>query len=144
MRKTIRMIFIVYMLVLAYLLFCRTEDYGLGGYALFNLVPFRTVTRYLGSMGPGNWLVPVANLLGNVILFIPVGMLLPYAVRKTDSWKAMAAVALLFPMVVETLQYVTRTGILDIDDVMLNAMGIILGYLIFRTLKKRRRTDPSP
>lgn len=103
-----------------------------------NFVPFRTIGPYLS--GSDGLIIGGINLVGNVIFLVPVGVLLPLAhVRAT--WK-IVALAVATGLSIETLQVVLQVGIFDIDDVILNALGVIVGFwafvLIDRWLQSRR------
>lgn len=99
-----------------------------------NLVPFETILRYIHLM-QGDYSVYLQqhafiNLFGNVIMFIPLGFLLP------GIWKPMRK---FFPMLlsctgiilaVELIQLFTLLGSCDVDDLMLNLLGICMGFLL--------------
>lgn len=94
----------------------------------FNLVPFRSF-----SSDPPRTLSEVA---GNVALFVPLGMLLPFLSRRW-SLPRVLLLALVLSALLEVCQYVLNRGRLaDIDDVMLNALGAVLGWLAWRLVSK--------
>jgi len=96
-----------------------------------NLVPFKTILPYLlGEMG---LLIGAINLLGNIVLLIPVGFLVPFVIRNM-TWKKTLAVAVAAGFVIEGMQVVLHLGIFDIDDVILNAIGVMIGYWVFAIL----------
>ena len=77
----------------------------------------------------------IANLLGNMILFIPTGFLLPIANIKLNKYWATATIGVLVVLFVESTQFfIGRTA--DIDDVIINFIGISIGYFIFSLFKK--------
>ena len=74
------------------------------------------------------------NLIGNVCMFIPCGIILPVLFRKMDSfWKVTAAGAGI-SVCIEILQLPFAARASDIDDVILNTLGVAAGYLIYRGL----------
>jgi len=81
------------------------------------------------------------NTLGNVALFMPLGILLPFVDTRFRSLRRVLLLALCMSLVIETLQFVLRfvgnPRAVDIDDVLLNTLGAVLGYLIYRGLKLR-------
>lgn len=93
-----------------------------------NLVPFTTILPYL--RGDKGWLIAGINLLGNIILPAPVGWLVPLINRGT-CWKTMLTIALIVAFALETMQAIFHVGIFDIDDVILNALGVMTGYWAF-------------
>jgi len=101
-----------------------------------NFVPFSTIVPYL--LGHKGLIIAGVNLVGNVALLVPVGLLLPF-VYWNLTWKKSLVVAVASGFIIETLQTVLRVGIFDIDDVILNALGVIIGYWIFVILAKLAR-----
>ena len=96
-----------------------------------NFLPFATIGPYL--LGYKGWLIAGINLAGNIALLVPLGFLLPF-VYPTITWKKNLLLAVATGLVIETLQTVLHVGIFDIDDVILNALGVMLGYWAFVVL----------
>src|SRR5205085_1758774 len=82
------------------------------------------------------WINAIQNLLGNIILFMPPGFLLPLLYRPI-SWKGVLGIAVVSSLCIETLQRVLRAGIFDVDDILLNTLGALLGYLVLLLLTNR-------
>ena len=95
-----------------------------------NLVPFHTLAIYLDNLGSDFWL---RNLFGNLALLLPLGLLGPIAFPALDQWWRIALVALLYSVAIELIQRVVPARSADIDDVIVNVAGAILGYAVFRT-----------
>ena len=93
-----------------------------------NFVPFKTIMPYL--LGYKGWIIAGINLGGNIALLMPLGFLLPL-VRRNITWKKSLVLAVAAGLAIETMQTVLRVGIFDIDDVILNALGVMLGYWTF-------------
>lgn len=96
-----------------------------------NFVPFTTIVPYL--LGYKGWIIAGINLGGNIALLIPLGFLLPF-VYQNITWKKTLVLAVAAGLAIETTQTVLRVGIFDIDDVILNALGVMLGYWAFLVL----------
>lgn len=90
-----------------------------------NLVPFKTILPYL--LGYKGWIIAGINLAGNVGLLVPIGFLLPFVYRDV-TWKKSLILAAAAGLAIEGLQVAFRVGIFDIDDVLLNALGVMIGY----------------
>ena len=73
-----------------------------------------------------------SNLLGNIILFIPVSALVSFLTGW--EWKTVA-VGSGFSFLVEIMQLITRRGCFDPDDVMLNVLGCVIGYGLYRAAR---------
>lgn len=108
-------------------------------FGAINLVPLRTIIDQFDSV---NTSLAVINNLGNVLVYLPVGLLLPVLVpRWWSGIVAGAGVSLLM----ESTQYVTRRGAADIDDLLLNTLGAVVGagiYLLARRLVRPPRVAP--
>jgi len=70
------------------------------------------------------------NLLGNVIVLVPLGFLFALRYHK-NKWGRALLVGLFIGIILELLQVIFKSGILDIDDIILNSLGVIIGYLLF-------------
>lgn len=98
-----------------------------------NFVPFKTIVPYL--FGEQGLVIAGVNLLGNVALLVPIGLLAPLVFRNI-TWKKALALAVATGLAIEIMQAVLRLGIFDVDDVILNALGVMVGYWAFVILAK--------
>lgn len=105
-----------------------------------NLVPFKTILVYL--LGEKGLMIGGINLVGNIVLLMPVGFLVPLIFRDI-TWKKTLAAAVAFGFAIEGLQVVLRVGIFDIDDVILNGLGVMIGYWAFTILAKKLHLTKS-
>ena len=71
------------------------------------------------------------NILGNVSLFLPTGFILPILYRRLDSFWKVTAIGALMSLGVELLQLLFRARITDIDDLILNTLGVMIGYGVY-------------
>lgn len=105
-----------------------------------NFVPFKTILPYL--FGYKGLIIAGINIVGNIVLLIPVGLLVPLVYRNI-AWKGAFLVAVAYGLVIEGVQVVLRTGIFDVDDVILNGFGVMIGYWIsvsfLRWMKPHRK-----
>lgn len=99
-----------------------------------NFVPFKTILPQL--IGRGNHLVAMLNLIGNIIPFAPIGLAAPFIFRSL-SWRKALVLGVATGLTFEVMEVVFRVGIFDIDDVMLNAFGVMIGYGAFVIFKRR-------
>lgn len=98
-----------------------------------NLVPLTSIMPYL--LGERGQMIALFNVGGNIVLFIPIGFLLPLVFRKV-TWRTVLTLAVAAPLMIELTQALFRVGIFDIDDVILNGFGVIMGYALFVLFKK--------
>lgn len=115
-----------------------------------SLVPFRSVVHFWNK---GGWPMAV-NILGNLAVFAPLGFLLPslrgQARRTSLTHAALAGGGV--SLAIELLQYLEGRRVADVDDVILNLVGAVLGYGLFRAAVRiaglrsvgRARTDLVP
>ncbi len=140
-RAVLFVIFAVYCLALVYILFCRSIRFHVSyiNYlkTSYNLIPFKSITEYFSRFANHNitFTTFIANMLGNLLLFFPMGVLLPCFLPKVRGGRF---IALGVGMIVsaELIQYFSTLGALDIDDVILNSVGLVLGYFTFILLSK--------
>lgn len=102
-----------------------------------NLRPLASIRMQIRHWGEA-W--AIRNLVGNVLAFVPFGFLLPRAYRRLGRLWKVGLIALASICAIEVFQYVTLLGACDIDDLMLNLLGSLGGYLIFR-LTAREETE---
>ncbi|MBS7009327.1 VanZ family protein [Anaerostipes sp.] len=90
-----------------------------------NLVPFRQI---LSSSGIGD-----LNIYGNIILFVPLGIYLMFYMKKSKTVKSLAFIFIL-SLFFESFQYVAAIGATDIDDIILNCLGGLMGIICYKFL----------
>ena len=91
------------------------------------LMPFVSIARDIRQGG----LPFLINILGNVVAFLPLGVLLPGYTRRLRSAGAVLLAGALTSTAIETLQLLYTRRIADVDDVLLNTLGAGVGYLCF-------------
>jgi len=102
-----------------------------------NLSLFSDLIDVYHNAGTGRF---VYLFFGNIAWFLPFGFLLPLLLNKTSLIKV-AAAGFMFSFVIEASQYVFRKGVAELDDLLLNTLGVVIGYGLYRLL--RRLTDGS-
>ena len=98
-----------------------------------NLIPFKTIGKYINAFISGSlnkWII-IENLLGNILIFAPMGILLPCIFQGLRKFKRYLITMLVILISVEAIQLLTHAGICDIDDVILNLFGSVLFYGIY-------------
>ncbi len=131
-------IFVVYLVVLAYFLFF-SERYGRGvsGEYRYNLVPLREIKRFIKYRDIIGWEGFIVNIFGNVLAFAPFGFLLPIVSKQNRAFFIVALYSFEFSLFIELIQLSFQVGTFDVDDLLMNTIGGVLGYLFFLTQKKR-------
>jgi len=97
-----------------------------------NLIPFRTVLEYLNSFS-----IPfhtkIINLLGNTLAFAPFGFFAHVIPNKKPSLLKFTLLMVSASLLIEVIQLIFLVGSCDIDDIILNVLGAVFSYLIFKT-----------
>lgn len=124
-------VFILYLIfLLKLLLFSRPP----GSERSLNLIPFATISHYLFSDSAVTKEFAIGNVFGNVVAFAPLGAFLPLLRRRTGIWTNLLIVVCT-SVAVEIIQGVFGLGASDIDDVILNTVGGLIGILFFTLLR---------
>ena len=106
----------------------------------YNLIPFKTILYFLlNTHGKYKIWSIVRNLPGNIVMFIPLGFFLSIFSKQGKGlfWRVVIKTAVIMS-IIEIIQGITHLGMLDIDDVILNTVGGMLGYLLFKILVQFR------
>ena len=118
----------LYALILFFLLFKKKS---VGSFQTINLIPFRTIIDYLFNEDVIVRSFAFSNIMGNIAIFIPLGIYIPLLINKKSIFTNSAIVALI-SLCVEIVQYILAIGTADVDDIILNTIGGLLGILIFK------------
>lgn len=141
-----RICFAGYCALMFWLLFVRNrhpvlENYWAQMEQNVNLVPFHTIRLYLYVFRDSDLshLIPhaIVNLAGNVVMFIPLGAFL-YP-EFSNRWKMLKTLLTTFVVIclVEMMQLVTLAGSCDVDDLLLNLTGSLLGCMMYCIFSKK-------
>lgn len=140
-QRCIQILFVVYMIVLVYLVFFAESmgrvDREACEYA-YNLELFKEIRRFYIYREQLGMEAVLLNLVGNVAAFVPFGFMLPVVIRRRKCLPDALLFSLLLSLCIEIIQLVFRVGSFDVDDLLLNTIGGILGYMIFRIVQAIR------
>jgi len=132
----------IYGLLMVYLMFVQrvpAADYWEYVKTSYNLVPFRTLVQMfrLLESRPALAVFSVVNLLGNVIMFLPLG-LLPAVWKRQRRFGVFLLTVTGLILTAELVQLFTTLGTADVDDVLLNIPGACTGYGIWKIFRKKK------
>lgn len=149
MKKALKMTainsFAIYVLLLIYILFINFrahfgEELSLADYIKYcsNLMPFRSIVLYIEALFTGSMNIetPIQNLFGNLLIFLPMGLYLPYFFKRLQRFQRYAICMAAVLIGVEAIQILLRVGSFDIDDVILNIAGACAGFAVFKLAQK--------
>lgn len=105
-----------------------------------NLIPFKTILYYL--QGHNGLLIACINIIGNIVALVPIGFLVPFVFTKIQ-WKHTILLALASGLMIEGTQLILHIGIFDIDDVILNGLGVAIGYWKFTVFSSFSKTSKA-
>ena len=137
-------IFIIYIITLIQLTLFDS-DYGRSGLNIFdwskenlevylennNLIPFKTISLYISRQDR----VAIINLLGNLIAFAPMGIFLPLLFKKQNKLLNFILTNIAIILAIESLQFLSLSGHFDIDDLILNLLGALIIYGLYKIKK---------
>ena len=104
--------------------------------SFINLVPFKIIIRDIKSLINGDYLIFFINIVGNILLFIPIGILVPMLWKIKDRYVIL--IGFLISLSIEITQlYLGR--VTDIDDLILNTSGVIIGLLVYKCVNKKEK-----
>lgn len=98
----------------------------------YNLKPLAEINRYLKYIDKLGYFSVLLNLVGNVICFIPFGFVIPVLAIRCRGLGKMLLLSFMASLLVETIQLFSKLGSFDVDDILLNTLGGLIGYLLFR------------
>lgn len=146
-----RILFVVYLLILIKVILFKyplvhikeivdswQSDVFWEGMHRANFEWFRTIklyTRYweraeINSFG---------NLIGNVFLFVPFGYMMPSLFQESKKLVVFFMQLFLFVLGLELIQLYTNFGVFDVDDILLNCVGGLLGFIFYKIVRKTKK-----
>jgi len=130
-KEIINLGFIIYMMLLF-----RIVTFQDVNYSDFNIIPFKEMFRYeFGSK------LFIKNVVGNMIMFVPYGFFISYILKERKPWNIIL-LSIFASCTIEITQY--RIGrVFDIDDILLNLIGGVLGYICYIVILKLRLLLPN-
>ena len=139
-RAVGKVLFLLYVVFLIYFLFLA-EWYGRTGISeeyRYNLELFREIKRFIIYREQLGAFAVFANLAGNILIFVPYGFFISVAIRERGFFKTLFF-SMGLSLCVEIIQLFTRVGSFDVDDILLNTIGGVFGYIIFLICNGIRR-----
>lgn len=131
-------IFIIYLMTLLYVVFFAKEMGRAeiaSGYK-YNIHPFMEIKRYIKYLNDDSVLgrISFLNIIGNVLVFIPFGFFMPWLTDKKSNFIITLIYGFALSLAIEFVQLICKVGCFDVDDLMLNSLGVVLGYIAFKVI----------
>ena len=132
-KKYVKIIFVIYLIVVIKVIIFKyplehlkaiaatwEKDVILEGLDTANFTLFKTIRMYINY---SYMLNSFENLVGNVVVFIPFGFLIPYVLKRGRNFFVMLINAFLFVLGIEVFQLFSAFGAFDVDDILLNCLS---------------------
>lgn len=104
----------------------------------YNLIPFHSIRSYFMITDFSALFGFIINILGNIIVFMPVGFFIPW-LFSNKAWShriiSVLLIGFIFSLGVESTQFIMSVGVFDIDDLILNTLGAFIGWQLYRTVR---------
>lgn len=146
-----KIIFFVYLLILIKLIVLKyplehlmeiisgwEKGVILEGLSTANFTLGKSIRMYIRYFNKFPFWNGFANLFGNILVFIPYGCLLPKAYPRCGKWWRVFYCTVGFVSCIELFQLFSAFGAFDVDDILLNVLGAMLGYGFFSILRKMK------
>lgn len=133
LKKFYKFIILPYTIFLLYLMF-----FGMGRLQYEdNIVRIKPIVSTIWFIQETiSWLDIIRIVLGNVVMFIPFGFL-GWIFPQLKNLKSLIITFVSAIVIVEALQYFSRLGVFDVDDVLLNTFGVFLGWQMKKILETK-------
>ena len=119
-----------------------TREVVLEGLDTANFTLFKTIRMYIVYADRLN---SVENLVGNIVVFVPLGMFLPLLFQTCERMTETMMVSFILIVGIELFQLFSAFGAFDVDDILLNCLGSFMGFGLYRVIRhfrrKRERTE---
>ena len=126
---------IMYIFVVFTVVFLGRISRGDRAYILYPFYSYREAWNDWSTFGWG-------SIILNIVMFIPLGILLPLWSEKLHRYYKVAFIGFLFTLFIECVQYVLRLGVFEVDDLIHNTLGTLIGYgiimIILSLINKRK------
>lgn len=140
-RKQLRLLgkigFYIYVVLIFYFVLL-SERYGRFSHEeyRYNLVLFQEIRRFITYHQYFTFEELATNLFGNVFAFSPFGMLLPFVRKKRTKLFDVLKGTFCFSLAIESMQLIFKVGVFDVDDLLMNTIGGIIGYFCYLIVRR--------
>lgn len=125
------LLFAGYLVLLFHIMF-RADQLGRSEHAdyAYNLTLFKEIKRFYEYRETIGYPAFLLNIVGNVVLFMPFGFILPALVKRANLFHILV-LSIMLSLFIEVTQLFTKLGSFDVDDIFLNVLGGVLGCIVF-------------
>lgn len=121
-----------YIIALVYKLFFDSV-YRFAGYRSYNVIPFETISAMISNYShvPN---VVIINIPGNILAFVPLGLLVPLIFSGFENIKRILLLGAGTGLAAELIQFIFAVGAFGLDDIILNSIGVLFGLICYRLI----------
>ncbi|CAA7391687.1 VanZ family protein [Chryseobacterium fistulae] len=132
MKKYFAVFILFYTITILYMMFFGSDRKS-SDICYFQIIPFNTIHYFFAdhTIQAKKFII---NIIGNIFVFSPYGWLGLY-IKKFNSITPITFIFLLFITFIEICQSITGRGVADVDDIILNTTGMIIGFYTFKFFK---------
>ncbi len=106
-----------------------------GGIRRYNLYPFKTIIDYFINSEKYSAHLLFINLAANIVTFIPLGFFTALLFKRFNNISIVIVSSIMVTTMIETMQIILNVGVFDIDDIILNTLGCIIGTASYKIIK---------
>lgn len=135
LREVFINLFFIYFLILVNLTIFKFEELIINFDTRFyiNYIPFvETIKMFRNDFADIH--IALYNVIGNILLFIPLGFCIPLFFNKKNKLSKVILYGFTASLTIEVLQLFTPYSITDIDDIIFNTLGTVIGFIIFNII----------
>ncbi|MBQ7940636.1 MAG: VanZ family protein [Clostridia bacterium] len=149
-RTVMVTLFLLYSGIMLCMLFGRSThnsgaDYWHSVWENINIIPLKTTIDFFRDLFDpsdcGQFRHACINLFGNIAVFVPLGIFLPCIWEFQRRFCVFFCTASVIILAVECLQLFTLRGICDVDDFLLNLLGISVGFALYLWSRRLRKSE---
>lgn len=107
------------------------------GVNTYNLIPFKTIFGYWAFFDNRNFMV---NIIGNIIILMPMQYLI-LRIFNIKKYSINTLISILIGLFLELFQFITKRGVLDIDDIILYVIGTSIVYFLYDIIINKRKVN---
>lgn len=116
---------------------------NLNGFRAINLIPLSSIIEFAKIILEGNFTRGFNNIIGNIFVFAPLGYFLPLLFNKCKRINTVILVGFIISFLFETCQYLLYLGSADIDDIILNLIGTVIGFAFYQIIIRLVKENKS-
>ncbi len=133
-KRTLIAVCIVYLAVLLRITVFRSS-FSFANFLQKGTLNLTLFAEYIPLMQKRRWFRFLYLFVGNIIWFVPFGVLCCCKERPIKTWKILLW-GFLLSFFIESMQFIFGTGVSELDDLILNTLGVWIGVIIMKILKK--------